>query len=404
MNNIKNVSIIGAGPAGLFSAYHLISQGIRVDLYDHQGGIGKKFLVAGHGGLNLTHSEDLETFAGRYGKDSLRFKNYLKEFSPQDLRNWCHDLGVETFIGTSGRVFPKKLKSAEILFIWLEKLKSSPLFTLHLKHKFKSMNLNQLEVTLSGPEGDITKQSDALIFALGGASWQKTGSTGEWIHCFKENNIECLPFLPMNCGFERTWSDFIKENLDRFPLKNIALTHHSRCVLGELMVTPYGIEGTSVYALSREIRDDILKKNDTTVYLDLKPEWDVAKIHSLLKERKSKISKSSYLQKVMKLPKEVNILLKELLTREEYAEDALLAVKLKALPIKLTAVRPIDEAISTSGGVSWNEVSESLELIKFPNVYVVGEMLDFDAPTGGYLLQGAFSTAYVAAKQILQNA
>ena len=399
--NLDQITIIGAGPAGLFSAFQLIQKGHKVDLYDHQGGTGKKFLVAGHGGLNLTHSEDLDKFATRYGKDHQRFERYLELFSPTDLQKWCHNLGVETFVGSSGRVFPKSMKSAEILFIWLEKLKSSPLFTLNLKHKIKEVDLKNLNVTFSNAEGNkITKKSDALIFALGGASWKKTGSTGDWVKFFEEHGIKCNPFLPMNCGFERQWSEFLISKLDRFPLKNIALSHNAGQVLGEMMITPYGIEGTSVYALSREIRDTLLKKGSATVYLDLKPDWGMVKILKVLRERNPKVSRSAFLNKNLKLQKEVNTLLIELLSKDEYNDDTILASKIKKLPISLDAIRPIDEAISTSGGVDWSEVTEDLELIKYPQVFAIGEMLDFDAPTGGYLLQGAFSTAFAAARKI----
>lgn len=406
MYNIPNdsIAIFGAGPAGLFSAYLLIQAGRKVSLYDHQSGIGKKFLVAGHGGLNLTHSEDLLHFAERYGKSQDRFEKYLKEFSPEDLRNWCHDLGVETFVGTSGRVFPKSMSSAEILFSWLEKLKFSSLFELHLKHKLIDMDFSHKLATVvdnNGVKKDI--QAQYFLFALGGASWKKTGSDGHWCEIFKKNNIECAPFLPMNCGFERKWSPYFIETIDRTPLKNIQLSHGLKKVAGELMLVPYGIEGTSVYALSREIRDEILKKNKATLFIDLKPEWSEEKIYQLLCTRKNKLSKSSHLKKILKLNKESNILLKEVLTKDEYEQDKLLAHAIKALPLTLDAIRPIDEAISTSGGVLWSELSEELELKRYRDNFIMGEMLDFDAPTGGHLLQGAFSTAYVATKKILNE-
>ncbi len=404
MKPIETVAIFGAGPAGLFCAYLLIQAGKKVALYDHQGGIGKKFLVAGHGGLNLTHSEDLTTFATRYGKSQDRFEKYLKSFSPEDLRAWCQELGVETFIGTSGRVFPVSMKSAEILFTWLEKLKSSSNFTLFLKHKLREVDFTQKKASILDPEGrTLEVQADAFIFALGGASWSKTGSDGHWITLFERNSIECAPFLPMNCGFEKSWSPFFIDNIDRLPLKNIGLTHGKRKVLGELMLVPYGIEGTSVYALSREIRDELIQYKRATVYLDLKPDWDEEKILQLLKKRKNKVSKSAYLKKAFKFDRAINILLKEVLKDDQYEEDHILAHSLKNLPLKLENIRPIDEAISTSGGVLWKEVSEDLELKKFPRIFITGEMLDFDAPTGGYLLQGAFATAFVAAQAIIKN-
>ncbi len=398
--NQKEITIFGAGPAGLFSAYLLIQAGMKVNLYDHQGGIGKKFLVAGHGGLNLTHSEDLSIFKTRYGKSQKRFEKYLEAFTPEDLRKWCHELGVETFIGTSGRVFPRSMKSAEILFIWLDKLKSSPNFKLHLKHKLIDIDFQSRVATVQKNEKVTSIKADHFIFALGGASWKKTGSDGSWTELFKKSQIECTSFLPMNCGFEKTWSKYFIDNIERLPLKNIGLKCGNKKVLGELMLVPYGIEGTSVYALSREIRDELLQKSKVTVYIDLKPDWSEEKIYNLLKMRKSKVSKSVYLKKAFKFNKAINILLREVLQKDQYEEDRDLARAIKSLPIHLEGIRPIDEAISTSGGVSWDEVTDNLELKKYPNNYVIGEMIDFDAPTGGYLLQGAFSMAYIAAQQI----
>ena len=398
----KHVTIFGAGPAGLFCAYQLVKKGLKVSLYDHQGGVGKKFLVAGHGGLNLTHSEDLDAFSKRYGKDHLLFEDFLSQFSPQDLRDWCHELGVETFVGSSGRVFPVSMKSAEILFIWLDYLKKSPLFEIHLKHKLIDIDFENLKAkiqTIDQKEREIS--ADAFVYALGGASWKKTGSDGSWTKIFQEHQIECIPFEPMNCGFEKKWSNYFKEKIDRYPLKNIGLSLNKQRVLGEMMLTPYGIEGTSVYALSREIREDLKKNNQATVSLDLCPHWSEEKVYEQLQIRKKKVSKSAYLNKAFKFSKQVNILLKEVLNAHQYDDDLILAKNIKALPICVDSIRPIDEAISTSGGVSWEEVDRHLQLRKYPHHFIIGEMLDFDAPTGGYLLQGAFSTAYVAAQKII---
>ncbi len=401
-HNDKHITIFGAGPAGLFCAYQLVKKGLKVSLYDHQGGVGKKFLVAGHGGLNLTHSENIEAFSKRYGKSHLLFEDYLSQFSPQDLRDWCHELGVETFVGSSGRVFPVSMKSAEILFIWLDYLKKSPLFEIHLKHKLMDIDFKNLKAHIQTADEKILEiSSDIFVFALGGASWKKTGSDGSWTEIFKEHHITCLPFEPMNCGFEKEWSSYFKEKIDRYPLKNIALSIDSQKVLGEMMLTPYGIEGTSVYALSRTIREEIKKNKQATVLLDLCPHWNEEKVYKQLQLRKKKVSKSAYLNKAFKFSKQVNILLKEVLNADQYEDDLILAKNIKALPICVDSIRPIDEAISTSGGVSWEEVDRNLQLKKYPHHYIIGEMLDFDAPTGGYLLQGAFSTAYVAAQKII---
>tara|TARA_Y100000780_G_scaffold231096_1_gene255135 strand:- start:111774 stop:113012 length:1239 start_codon:yes stop_codon:yes gene_type:complete len=403
----KKVIIFGAGPSGLFCAYHLLKTGHQVELYDHQGGVGKKFLVAGHGGLNLTHSEDLDQFALKYGKDSQHFSSYLSEFSPENLRQWCHNLGVETFIGTSGRVFPKKLKSSEILFLWLKTLKEFPNFRLNLKHKLIDIDFQEkIAVVQSKDKEDkedkkeLKISADYFIYGLGGASWKKTGSTGEWTQIFIRNQIKCNAFQPMNCGFERKWSEYFKEKVDRYPLKNVKVTlaHHS--ILGEVMLTPYGIEGTTIYALSKQIREEINQFQKATIYLDLCPHWSEEKVLEKLSKKKVKTSLSQHLKKSLHISKECNILLKELTTDDEYKTSSSLAKRIKNLPIELNRPRPMEEAISTSGGIDWQELTPNLELKKYPNHFVMGEMIDFDAPTGGYLLQAAFSMAYRVAQNI----
>lgn len=398
----QKVIIIGAGPAGLFAAYLLIKSGYRVEVYDQASGIGKKFLVAGHGGLNLTHSENLADFAGRYEKDRPFFEKLLHLFGPDDLRQWCHDLGVETFIGTSGRVFPTKLKSAEILFLWFDYLKASESFSIHLKHRLTDINLTTKEVSLENAQGEnIKAQGNFIILALGGGSWKKTGSDGSWVELFKKKSLEIAPLLPMNCGFEREWSSYFQKEVDRLPLKNIALTSGDRSVRSEMMITPYGIEGSAVYALSNIIRDDLLKKGETTVYLDLVPALSLEEISARLNKKSKKKSLSQHLKNSLKLSRSHNILLKELVTDQQYSDLEELSHLIKKLPIKLTGIRPIDEAISTSGGICFEQLDDSLELKSHSGIFFVGEMLDFEAPTGGYLLQGCFSTAYAAVKKIL---
>jgi uncharacterized flavoprotein (TIGR03862 family) len=393
---MKKVVIIGGGPAGLFSAYLLLEKGFKVELYDHSSGLGKKFLVAGNGGLNLTHSEELSGFSLKYEPHDKLFSELINEFTPEDLRRFCTDLGVETFIGSSGRVFPKKLKAAEILLAWNQKLKEHKHYSQFLNHHFNSLlEPHQVEFILDNKP--LIIEADFFVFAMGGASWSKTGSTGEWAPDFVKNNIGLAPFLPMNCGFERSWSEFFKEKIDYTALKNISLEFNGVKVRGEAMLTSFGIEGGGVYALSKSIRDEILKKGSAVLTIDLKPDLSEDEIAKKIEQQPSKASLSNCVRKALGFEAEVFILLKELhpnLKKEEVPRIV------KKLNISLCGIRPLDEAISTSGGVLFNEVTEFFELKNRAGSYAVGEMLDFDAPTGGYLIQGCFSTAARAVKGI----
>lgn len=383
---MNKVMIIGGGPTGLFAAYKLLQKGVAVDLYDHSSGLGKKFLVAGNGGLNLTHSEDLASFSKRYGKDEELFNKLIHEFSPEDVRSFCTELEVETFIGSSGRVFPKKLKAAEILLNWTKKLKEHENFQLFLNHSLISFNKNK-DFTFKVDEEEKLVKADKVIIALGGGSWKKTGSDGAWVDSFENNGIKVNPLIPMNCGFEREWSEYFKEKVDRTPLKNISIRHKDSTVRGELMLTPFGLEGGAIYALSNHIRNEIMNKGKANIFLDLKPDLTAEQVEAKLTDKKSKTSLSNHLRKSLNIEKEVFILLKELAA--EAPEKSI-----KSLKIELSGVRPIDEAISTSGGVCFSELTDHFELKSIPGVFIGGEMLDFEAPTGGYLLQGCFSSAF----------
>ena len=396
---MSKVAIVGGGPGGLFSAYLLLQKGHEVDLYDHSSGLAKKFLIAGNGGLNLTHSEDLELFATRYGKDQEFFKELLQEFSPNDLREWCHELDVKTFVGSSGRVFPKNLQAGEMLVKWSKLLKSNDKFNLYLKHSLIKITKDK-ELTLKSGVELITRKYDKVILSMGGASWPQTGSDGQWKTIMEDNEIIIKPFLPMNCGFEHEWSDFFINKIDHYPLKNIRLHFDEHNIRGEVMLTPFGIEGGAVYAVSNYIRDEIKKNGKASVLIDLKPDLTLEQVQKKLELRNKKQSLSSFMPKSLKLPKEVYTLLIELLDKTKFDDNEFIAFQIKNLPIELSSARPISEAISTSGGVSFDDLTENLELKSMPGVYIIGEMLDFEAPTGGYLIQGCFSTAYRAAKSL----
>lgn len=400
MNRKSKVTIIGAGPAGLFCAYQLIKNHIPVEIFEATSGQCKKFLIAGSSGLNLTHSEEVAKFKLRYGKDSELFEKYLQDFSPKDLQEWCKTLGVETFIGTSGRVFPTKMSAAGMLKTWKNEIIESGLCKIHSSHKFLGFkDPKTLIIENNSAKKEI--EIETLIFATGGGSWKSTGSDGSWIKAFQSLDVETKEFLPMNCGFQRSWSPEFQDKVDNSPLKNVVIKFESHEVRSECMLTPYGIEGTGIYAISNYIRDEIIKNDQATISLDLRPDTSTQQLIERLSRPRGKNSLSNFLRKVIKLNQVESTLLRELLSKEEFNDMTTLAHKIKNLEIIVESTRPTDEAISTSGGVLMSEVSEDLQLLKHPHIYLCGEMLDWDAPTGGYLLQGCFSTAFRVAKTII---
>lgn len=390
---MKNkVVIVGAGPAGLYSSYLLLKKGYRVELYDQSTACGKKFLVAGNGGLNLTHSEELTSFSTRYGKDQDLFSEIIGEFTPQDLRDFCLELGVETFVGSSGRVFPKELKAAQILKNWIDHLKASEDFELFLRHELIELHPSK-ELTFKFKEEVVQAIGDVVVLAMGGASWKRTGSDGKWKAQLEKLGVEVKPFLPMNCGFECDWSEHFISTVDRAPIKNVGIKFQDRVHRGEIMITPFGIEGGGIYAVSNIIRDNIIEFGHATVSLDLKPDLSLEQVLSKLKNKKAKDSLSNHLRKSLGIGKVENTLLKEILPKDAYTDLSTLAQAIKDLKVDFKRTRPIEEAISTSGGIAFSELDQHFQIKKLAGFYAVGEMLDFEAPTGGYLLQGCFSTA-----------
>ena len=403
MEQIKNnIVIIGAGPSGLYCADYLLEQGHKVDLYEKNTALAKKFLVAGSSGLNITHGEDPISFVKKYGKDEKVFTKLLEEFSVADLRHWCEMLGVETFVGSSKRVFPKTMSAAEMLKLWKDRLLKHENFNIHTEHELVDIE-NEKRVIFKTPHTTKHVRANAFILALGGASWASTGSTGDWVTYLEKHGVEIIPFRPCNCGFEVDWSDVFKSKVEHSPVKNITITHKNKTIRSECMLTIYGIEGTGIYALSTEMREEITKRGSAIITLDLIPDLNEEKIYEKLQKPRKKNSLTNHLRKCLNIDKNKLLLLQELLPKETLEDPYKLKSKIKNIKIDIQRTRPIDEAISTGGGISMETIDETFQLRSLPGFYVAGEMIDWEAPTGGYLLQGCFSIAHAVAKAVNQK-
>ena len=393
------VAIVGGGPAGLLAAQHLAEAGYRVRVFEQKATVGRKFLVAGHGGFNLTHSEDAATFASNYGAARPFFAQALAHFSPTDLRQWAADLGIATFVGSSGRVFPEaQHKPADLLRAWLRRLGELGV-EINTRHRWLGfVGETGLRFLNEASGEEFTLTPAATVLALGGASWPQTGSDGHWAQFLAEIGVRCQPFEPSNCGAEVAWSAFFKEKVGRAPLKNIALSCGGRTVRGEILLTDYGVEGTPVYALTPHLRAALATGQPAPLYLNLKPDLTPAEVQRRVARRKAGESLASFLGSAFSLKAPVPTLLREL---ADPAAD--LATSLTALPIPVAGLRPLAEAISSAGGVAFSEVNENLMLRQRPDTYLAGEMLDWEASTGGYLLQGCFSTGAWVARAIINK-
>lgn len=399
MKNSNNIAIIGGGPSGLMAAEIIAMAGHQVTIYDAMPTMGRKFLLAGRGGLNLTHSEPLEKFITRYFEASNWLAPYITAYDPQKLRKWCEELGEETFIGTSGRVFPRSMKASPLLRAWLKRLDNLGVNyrPRHLWQGFEGENL-----IFSDADKKILKvKPDATLLALGGASWPHLGSDGSWTDIVSKCGVKISELRPSNCGFVTKWSDYLINKFAGTPLKAIAIRHQDFSCKGEIILTKQGIEGGPVYALSSSLRESIKSDSKAVLYLDLRPEMSLAKLAQKLQIR-SKKSLSNYLRKAG-FPSVASVLLNELIPPKqlETATPDILAGYIKNLPIILTSTTDIARAISTAGGISHESLDEHFMLKAKPGVFAAGEMLDWEAPTGGYLLQACFSTAVAAAKGIL---
>jgi len=395
--------VIGGGPAGLMAAETLAHAGIHVTVYDRMPSLARKFLLAGRGGLNLTHSEPLERFVRAYGERGENLRPFIEAFPPEALRAWSADLGVPTFVGSSGRVFPESFKASPLLRAWLRRLESLGA-RVQYRHRFEGFDAQGGVLFTNAQGAQIPVAADAVVLALGGASWPRLGSDGGWTQALAASGIIVAPLRPSNCGFEIGWSPQV-QRFAGAPLKNVALSFGQRTVRGEAMIATYGLEGGAIYALSGPLREAIAQDGSAMLSLDLRPDVSAAALAAKLAVDRGKASLSNFLRKVAGLTPQATALLRE--AGPLPAEPALIAARIKHLPLKLKRPRPIARSISSAGGISFDEVDRGLMLTRMPGVFVAGEMLDWEAPTGGYLLQACFSTGFAAgaaaAKWIARN-
>lgn len=372
----------------------LAGSGVQVDLYDAMPSVGRKFLQAGVGGLNLTHSEPLDAFLSRYGAGRPALEASLAAFGPVALREWATTLGVTTFVGSSGRVFPQEMKAAPLLRAWQKRLREADV-RFHLRHRWLGWN-QEGALRFATPEGESTVRAEATVLALGGGSWSKLGSDGAWMPVLAERGVQLHPLIPANCGFDVAWSAHFREHFAGEPVKSVVASTAGQSQQGECIISAHGVEGGLIYAVSAALRDTIAKEGSATLYLDLAPGRELARLTTDLAKPRGTQSMANHIRKQTGIEGVKAGLLRELAAEEAFADPALLAQAIKRLPLTLIAPRPLDEAISTAGGVMFEALDGRLMLRASPGVFCAGEMLDWEAPTGGYLLTACFATGHAA--------
>ncbi|MDP9992130.1 putative flavoprotein (TIGR03862 family) [Variovorax boronicumulans] len=398
------VAVIGGGPAGLMAAEVLGASGAQVHVYDAMPSVGRKFLLAGRGGLNLTHSEPFDVFMSRFGERRAQLEPMLAQFGPQQVREWATGLGIETFVGTSGRVFPTDMKAAPLLRAWLHRLRSAGV-RFHMRHRWLGdASFDASALRFATPAGETLVQADAVVLALGGASWARLGSDGAWAPWLQGRGIDVAQLLPANCGFDGAgWSEHFSSRFAGQPFKSVAISFtdsqgRSFARKGEFVATTTGIEGSLIYAASALLRDEIAAHGSATLSLDLLPDRSAEQVLAAVKHPRGARSLSSHLKSRLGLEGIKAGVLHEALSREAMQDPVQLAATIKAVPLKLVATRPIDEAISTAGGVHFDALNAQLMASAVPGVFVAGEMLDWEAPTGGYLLTASMASGAAAAR------
>ena len=396
------VTIIGGGPTGLMAAYILSRNNFNVTIYDRKPTLGRKFLLAGRGGLNITHSECKEEFLKKYGKAANIFEKILENFSQKNLMDFCEMLGEKTFIGSSGRVFPKSFKASPLLRSWLYKLKNQDV---KMKNNHDWIGWDDNKLIFKTETTNIIVDPNITLLALGGLSWPKLGSDGSWIKILKKDDIKISKIQPTNCGFFVKWSNIFKNRFAGYPLKSVELSFKDQKIKGEFIITKEGIEGGVIYSISSMLRENINEMGYAEVIIDLKPDFSIKKIRHLLLKPKLKLSTTNYLRKTLNLSDVAIGLLMEFKNKEGKYNQQIsnLAHTIKSYKIILDKPFSIDRCISTAGGISFKSINKDFTLINKPNTYVAGEMLDWEAPTGGYLLQGCISNGACVANNIINK-
>ena len=399
------IVIIGGGPAGLMAAEAAAEYGAQVELYDAMPSVGRKFLLAGKGGLNLTHSEPMESFLSRYGGRRAFIEPAIRSFPPSALQAWARELGVRTFVGTSGRIFPVDLKAAPLLRLWLRRLRLNGV-RFHVRHRWCGWD-EQGRLRFLTVEGISLVQADATVLALGGGSWPQLGSDAGWVKILSERQVPIVPLQPANCGFDIPWSEHFRAKFAGHPVKTVALVVKSRDGttirrMGEFVITVNGVEGGIVYMLSASVRDMIAIDGMATVWLDLAPDRTVKQLEHDLSRPRGKRTVATHLKRCAGITGVKAGLLREVAPNDVFTDPARLAAVIKSLPLTLVAPRPIEEAISTAGGLSFEALDDNLMVRSLPGVFCAGEMVDWEAPTGGYLLTACLATGRLAGGKAAQ--
>ncbi|MFC7291619.1 TIGR03862 family flavoprotein [Hirschia litorea] len=394
MNDVsQRVAIIGAGPAGLMAAQVLTQNGVGVDIFDAMPSMGRKFLMAGKSGLNITHAEDTQDFLSRYGENT-RLQDMVANFGAQDIIAWMQELGIEPHTGPTGRVFPSMMKSSPLLRAWLVRLQEKGA-QLHARHQWQGWN-NAGELVFKTPTGVVNLKPAASVFALGGGSWKRLGSDGAWLDKFMEQGVSSAPFAPSNNGFIVDWSDRIRDEFAGHPIKSVQVSVGQQATRGEFVITRKGVESGAIYTVSASLREQLNAYGTATLLLDLLPDISEGVLGEKLQKPRGKLSLSNYLRKVTGLKGVKMALVYEGADKAALNDNDYLVRRLKALPLKVTSAAPLDEAISTIGGVQWSALDDGLMVKEKPGVFCAGEMIDWDAPTGGYLITACMATGRAA--------